>query len=168
MQRLPQSATRVDVNVLDTNGPENKRQGKITIDSGAAESVIPPSMFVEVPIKESAGSRAGLCYIAANGGRIPNLGEKRVKFRTTEGMNSSVMFQVTFTRKPLASVSRITNKGNKVVFAAGRSYVENVKTGQQTELTEEHGTYHMDVGFLVEGYARQARDQLIKIRTPQP
>ena len=78
---LPQSATSVDVNVLDTKGPENKRKGRITIDSRAAESVIPPGTFEEVSIKESAGSRAGLCYIAANGGKMPNLGEKHVRLR---------------------------------------------------------------------------------------
>ena len=88
---------------------------------------------------------------------MPNLGEKHVKFRTREGMKSSVMFQVTHTRKPLASVSRIVHKGNKVVFAAGRSYIENVKTGQQIELIEEHGTYHMDVDLLVEGFAGQVK-----------
>ena len=71
MQRLPQPATHMDINVLDTKGPESKRKGRITIDSGAAESVIPPGMLEEVPIKESAGSRAGMCYIAANGGKCP-------------------------------------------------------------------------------------------------
>ena len=118
-----------------------------------------PDMLEEVPIKESAGSRAGLCYIAANGGKMPNLGEKHVKFQTKEGMNSSVVFQVTHTRKPLVSVSEIVHKGNKVVFAAGRSYIENAKTGQQIELVEECGTYHMDVDFLVGDFTRPVKDQ---------
>ena len=87
---LPQPATSVDVNVLDTKGPENKRKGIIAIDSRAAESVIPPGTFEEVSIKESAGSRAGFCYIAANGGKTHNMGEKHTKFRTKEGMNSSL------------------------------------------------------------------------------
>ena len=52
------------------------------IDSEAAESVIPPDMLQEVPTRPSPGSRAGAHYIAANGGRMPNLGEKHVKFRT--------------------------------------------------------------------------------------
>ena len=72
-------------------------------------------------------------------------------------MSSSVVFQVTHTRKPL--VSKIVQKGNKVVFAADRSYIENAKTGQQIELIEECGTYHMDVDFLVGDFIRPVKDQ---------
>ena len=95
-------------------------------------------------------------------------GEKHVKFQTKEGMNSSVVFQVTHTRKPLVSVSKIVHKGNKVVFAAGRSYIENAKTGQQIELIEECGTYHMDVDFLVGDFTRPVKDQCTERGTSQP
>lgn len=166
--RLPQSPDHIDINMVDKKGAGGTKKGRITIDSGAAESVIPPSMLEEVPIQESAGSRAGLCYIAANGGKMPNLGEKHVKFRTKEGLSSSVMFQVTHTRKPFASVSKIVRKGNKVVFAPDRSYIENVKTGNQIELIEEFGTYHLDVDFLTEGFPRQVRNQRPEGGKPKP
>ncbi len=87
------------------------------------------------------------------------MGEKRVKFRTKEGLSSSVMFQVMHMRNPLASVSKIAHKGNKVVFAPDRSYIENVMTGEQIELTEDFWTYHLDVDLLTEGFARQVRNQ---------
>ncbi len=48
-----------------------------------------------------------------------NMGEKHAKFRSKEGMKSIVVFQVTYTRKPVASESRIVNVGNKVVLRSG-------------------------------------------------
>lgn len=144
-----------DCNMVD-KGREKVNKGRITIDSGAAESVIPPDMLEEVPIQESAGSRSGLYYIAANGGKMPNVGEKHVRFRTKEGLVSSVLFQVTAARKPLASVSKIVRKGNKVVFAPDSSYIENIASGQRMNIVEDRGTYHLDVDFLTEGFGRQA------------
>ena len=149
--RLPTSAPTYDqdINMVDGDGLNNRERGRITIDSRAAESVIPPDMLQGVPTRPSPGSRAGAHCIAANGARMPNLGEKHVKFRTGEGLSSSVFFQVTQTRKPLASVSKIVKKGNRVVFGTDRSYIETLQTGKQIELTEENGTYHLDVEFYL-------------------
>ena len=89
---------------------------------------------------------------------MPNLGEKKVFFRTKDGGTSSVVFQVTHARKPLASLSRIVQKGNRVVFGGDESYIENVGTGRRVPITFENGTYHMDVEFLTKpapGFPRQ-------------
>ena len=89
---------------------------------------------------------------------MPNLGEKKVFFRTSDGGTSSVVFQVTHARKPLASVSRIVQKGNRVVFSRDESYIEHVEIGRRVPITFENGTYHMDVEFLTEparGFPRQ-------------
>ena len=137
--RLPKSAPTPEqcINMVDGTGLSKGKQGRITIDSGEAESVTPPDMLQEVPTKSSPGSRAGTHYIAANGGRMPNLGEKHLKFRTGDGLSSSVLFQVTDTRKPLASDFQDRKKGTRVVFGSDRSYIEKVLTGKQIELTEE-------------------------------
>ena len=143
----------------DINAVENGLQrGKITIDSGAAESVMPEGMLHGIKLEESEGSRRGVHYVTANGGKMPNLGEKKVFFRTKDGGTSSVVFQVTHARKPLASVSRIVQKGNRVVFGGDESYIENVVTGRRVPITFENGTYHMDVEFLTKpapGFPRQ-------------
>lgn len=121
------------------------------MDLGAAESVVPYDMLEEIQICESAGSKAGLSYIVANGGRMPNLGERHVRFKTKDGLSSSVLFQNTHARKTLAAVSRIVQKCNKVVFSPGRSYIENIRSGQKIDLVEAH---HMDVDFITEGFGR--------------
>ena len=134
-------------------------KGKITVDSGAAESVLPADMLTEIKLQESEGSKNGVQYVAANGAIMPNLGEKRVRFKTQDGADSSILFQVTHARKPLASVSKIVKKGNRVVFEPEGSYIEHVSSGEKIPLQESGGTYHLDVEYLAESchqvFARQ-------------
>ena len=48
----------------------------ITISSGAGNSVMPRRMVMNKrAIRKSAGSRAGVNYVRAGGGKIPNEGE---------------------------------------------------------------------------------------------
>ena len=63
---------------------------------------------------------------------------------------------MTDTREPLASVSKIVKKGNWVVLGSDRSYIENVLTGKRIELTEQKGTYHLDVDVLTPSFAGPA------------
>lgn len=126
-------------------------RGKITIDSGAAESVLPRGMLPNEPLREGAAKRSGVKYVAANGARMETLGEKRARFRRSgEAGINGITFQVTDVAKPLAAVSRILDKGNRVVFNRGAegSYIENVSTGEWMPLKEEKGTFVLEVDFL--------------------
>ena len=74
-----------------------------------------------------------------------------------------MLFQVTDVGKPLASVSRMLDKGNTVIFSRGPqgSYVVNDNTGRRIPLVEEKGTFVMEVEYLepdveAEGFARQS------------
>lgn len=88
-----------------------KRIGRITIQFGASESVMPPGEVPEIPIVESEGYVNGVSYVAANGFKMPNLGEKNARFSSRDGTNSGMTFQITQTRKPLAFVSKIVKQG---------------------------------------------------------
>ena len=89
---------------------------------------------------------------------VPNLGEKKVHFKTKEGPNSSITFQVTKVKKPVAAVSKITEKGNWVCFGPSEAYIENVATGKRTNLELNNGTYSLDVEYLNEpGFTRLDR-----------
>ena len=138
-------------------------RGKVTIDSGAAESVMPRGMLEGEPLVEGEAKRLGVKYVAANGAKMDNYGQKRIRFKK-EGLGgiSDMLFQVTDVGKPLASVTRILDKGNSVVFSRkqGGSYIVNNNSGQKIQLTEEKGTFVMDVEYLEpnvdpEGFARQ-------------
>ena len=79
-------------------------------------------------IRESAGSKAGVHYIAANNGRIPNEGECDLSFQTTEGNNEEITFQVAEVNKALGAVSYLVDKGYKVTFE------KNMSTGQDMSM----------------------------------
>ena len=53
------------------------------VDSGAGESVIPPTEAENVPSEE--GDRIGCKYEVANGGIIRNLGQRRFAVATKDG-----------------------------------------------------------------------------------
>ena len=135
-----------DNTVLRTAG-----RGKITIDSGAAESVLPVDVLPNEMLVEGEAKRRGVRYVAANGGKMDNMGEKKVRFRRegSEAVNS-ITFQVTGVGKPLASVSHILDKGNSVVFSrhGEGSYIVNETTRQKIPIKEEKGTFVMEVEFL--------------------
>ena len=140
-------------------------KGKVTIDSGAAESVMPRGMLDKEPLVEGEAKRLGVRYVAVNGAKMDKYGEKRVRFRKEglEGINN-MLFQVTDVGKPLASVTRILDKGNTVVFsrAVGGSYIVNNASGRKIPLVEEKGTFVMEVEYLepekdAQGFTRQGK-----------
>ena len=64
---------------------------RTVMDSGAADSVAPPSLAPQVEIAESRGSRRGQCYVSASAGRMPNMGQKVLNIQTNEGKDISVL-----------------------------------------------------------------------------
>ena len=136
----------LDIGLVGKSGTEVC--GKITIDSGAAESVMPEDFMKEQPMESSPDDKKKARYIAANGSIMKNAGQKRIIFQTKDRSTNAMTFQATGVRKPLAAVSRIVQKGNRVVFSPEGSFIENVKTGKRIELEPEGGTYVMNVQYV--------------------
>ena len=89
----------------------------ITVDSGAANNVIPKRLVRgRRDIRPSAMSRRGAHYVAANDGRIANEGEVDFKFQTMEGQDKDWTFQVAEVNKALASISFMVDHGYRVTF----------------------------------------------------
>ncbi len=59
------------------------------------------------------------------------------------------MFQAIDVRKPVAAVSKIPSKGNRVVCDENGSYIEHKKIVRKMRLRVEHGAYVMEVEYLV-------------------
>ena len=132
------------------------------IDSGAAESVAPASMAPWVPTRPSEGSKRGQVYMSANGAKLPNLGEKQFKVMTAEGNPAAATFQVAEVTRPLCSVTRICDRGNRVVFTSEGGYIENMTSGVQTGCHQRNNVYVMEMyveeppaqGAAASGFAR--------------
>ena len=95
----------------------------VTADSGAADHVAPISTADHLEVKETTASRQGVKYVAANGQKIANLGQRKIQGVTDEGTPLGMTWQVADVKKPLASVGRMCDAGNVAVFTKDGGYV---------------------------------------------
>ena len=123
----------------------------VTVDSGAANNVMPKRMFRNKRgIRPSPGSLRRAHYVAANGGRIPNEGEANFKFKTTKGQAKDWVFQVAEVTKALAAVSYLVDTGHRVIFdqdektGADISMMVEKKTGEVTRFRRERNVWVVD------------------------
>ena len=116
----------------------------------------PESMAPWVPMRESEGSRRGQTYLSASGDKLPNLGEKKFDMMTSEGKWAQATFQVAEVTRPLCSVSKMCDKGNRVVFELGGGYIEHIATGRRTKFTRENNVYVMEM-YVPDGCSEDAK-----------
>ena len=124
----------------------------MTVDSGAADNVIPRRMIRGKfnKIRPSKGSRAGVHYVSASSARIRNEGECDFHFTTKDGHKENYTFQIAEVNKALCAVSYLVDKHNQVIFdkddATGLdiSRIINKKTGKIIQMTRERNVWIID------------------------
>ena len=124
-------------------GMSRIRRG-LTVDSGAADHVIPAGWFIGMLIVKSIGLIRGLMYVAANGAKIPNQGQTVVDFMSGEGTWAKLIFQIAAINKPLVSVSKLVEDGYRVIFDDDESYILQKKTGNIITMRKEQGVFVID------------------------
>ena len=122
------------------------------VDSGAAEHVTSRDMAPGVRITPSAGSRRGQTYVAANGDAMANEGEQALTVLTEEGAMADMTFQITDVRRPLCSVGKICDRGNRVIFGRGGGVIHNLSSGRLTPFKRRGNIYALDL------WVRQGED----------
>ena len=95
----------------------------VTADSGAADHVAPKNVASHLKMQETEASRQGVKYVAANGQKIANVGQKTIQGVTDEGMPLGMTWQIAEVKKPLASIGRMCDAGNVAVFTKSGGYV---------------------------------------------
>ena len=83
----------------------------------------------------------GMQYKVASGSLIPNLREKKFMAVDSNGLERHMVSQVCDVNKPLLSVSKIVQEGNKVVFSKMGSFVEDETSGEKMYMREAGGMY---------------------------
>ena len=123
----------------------------ITIDSGAADNVMPRRMLRgRSQVRPSPASEAGVHHVVANNGRIPNEGEADFSFQTKDGQCMSWLFQIAEVNKTLASVSALVDAGHVVTFdrddATGvdTSFIVHKESGRSTKMRRERNVWVID------------------------
>jgi hypothetical protein len=141
---------------------EMKGKAKVVeavVDSGAEESVAPPGVFPG-PVVPSAMSRAGGRYRAANGARIPNLGQTTVKFRNDAGDSCATIFQIAEVERPLLSATQLAASGNTVQIDKNGGRIVCDKTGCSMALVRRSGVFVLRLHVVTDsasGFPRQGR-----------
>ena len=130
----------------------------LTVDSGAADHVMPLSWLTWIVMTMSLGALRGLHYVSASGGRLPNLGERKVDFLTEEGTWGSIVCQIAGINKPLLSVSKLINDGWRVVFDEDECFMLHKDSKKQIAIKREGGVFVVDayVNGPEPGFTRQA------------
>ena len=124
----------------------------MTVDSGAADNVIPRRMVKGKfnRIRSSKGSRAGVHYVSASSARIPNEGECDFHFQTKDGQKENYTFQIAEVNKALCAVSYLVDRNNQVIFDQDEvtgldiSRIINKKTGKIINMTRERNVWTID------------------------
>eukprot|EP00969_Alexandrium_andersonii_P360261 15454935-Alexandrium_andersonii.AAC.1 len=70
-------------------------------------------MVTKYTVLPGDASRNGTRYLAADGGRIPNLGEVEPGFGAKEQHRCRIQFDVAAVKRPLLAVSTLTKAGNE-------------------------------------------------------
>ena len=137
-------ALELNVAWKDETDPQWTRL-RTVMDSGAAESVGPPSMAPGVPIHESPGSRRGQAYIAAGHERILNLGQQVLNVVTNEGQEVQALYQIAEVTRPLTAGGSTCDKGNVVIYGPHGGCILNLESGVQTDFVRRGGIYELDL-----------------------
>jgi len=121
---------------------------KVTVDSGANAPVMPPHFGQLYPVQESPGSRNGDSYMAANGGIIPNLGQKMLPVVTKEGAVRGYLSQCADVTTGLQSVMHLNRCGHGVWFDGDDSFAVNKETGEMTQIDHDGKDFTMDMWVI--------------------
>jgi hypothetical protein len=92
---------------INTMEQSTKKHVKVTVDSGAEDSVWPTELVDNWDkAEETEQSKNGKGFIVASGQRIPNHGRLKVGFGKDKNKKKGMAFHVTDVKKPLAAVCK--------------------------------------------------------------
>ena len=121
--------------------PDRLEEVEVIVDSGAAVSALPTNMCCQYPIQWHADK--GRKYYAVNGATVEDEGRREPELITTDGKKRKIGFSVASVRRALLSVSKSIDMGNRVVFDADGSYIENKMSGERTAVERKNGVFTM-------------------------
>ena len=116
---------------------ENWQEGawekiEVTVDSGAIDTVAPKHVAGLFELEETKSSKAGEHYVAANGSKITNYGQRKVKGVTPkedgEWQKIDLCMQVADVKKPLCSVSKLADTGYECVQGKRGCFLLDITT----------------------------------------
>ena len=140
-----------------TRNPDEWLEIEVCIDSGACETVMPVSLCPGIEVVDSPQSLEGVEYEVANGGIIPNLGERRCLLMTPGSeVCKRIVFQVADVHKTLMSVSRVADMGYNCHLGKTGGCLEDAQTGERIPLTRKDDLYYFKTWVKKDPFVRPA------------
>ena len=109
---------------------------KITMDSRAAGHVMPETMFPRVNLERKTSPKK---FVAANGEQISDLSEKKILFKTNEGIQRCILLRSSSVVKPFISMQNVVRAGNVVVLDERNAHIRNIRDGTTIKLDANNG-----------------------------
>ena len=72
---------------------------------------------------------------------MPNQGQQRLPIALSNGLKTVALFQVAEVSRPLVSVARMCEAGNRVIFGVAGGVIRNIATGVDTPFRKSEGVY---------------------------
>ena len=141
-----ETATAKQINQIDQQG---YRKITFAADSGAFDHVVGEEALPGYQATPSAMSAKGESYVGAGGDAIPNLGQIEVLGELDNGQGAWIKVQKARVHRNLASISKIVQGGNKVIFDEDQrgnntSMIVNKQTGKTSPI-RLNGIYEFDM-----------------------
>ena len=154
----PQTLAEVDRNLPREISSVVQIEGEweripIKIDSGAVDTVMPPSVANHFNLVETELSKNGPGFRAANGSPIKHFGQRAIRGVGDHYQPLNMTAQIADVSNTLGSVHQMIRAGNRVHFESGLCYIEHIRTGRRTPIAEKNGTF--EVGIWVPRAAKQ-------------
>ena len=129
---------------------------RMTVDSGASDTVVPPSFAKNCPLLPSP--KVGVEYEVANGDSVYNLGEKKctMKINKDSKTNFLMSFQVVEVHKPLLAVSKLVQAGHQVHFDQKNPHIL-LSTGEKLPMILSGGTYEIELWLRNPSFSGQSQ-----------
>ena len=114
------------------------------MNTGAAGHVMTAEMFLRVNLHRTSTTRK---FVAANGEKTKDLGEKASPFKSVEGVHRCMQFRSASVVKPLISMRKVVQAGNVVVLKESAHSKESRWHSHQVG-REQRGVHHGHVGVF--------------------
>ena len=109
---------------------------------------MPPAVGREYQVEDSSGSKNGDAYMAANGGLLPNLGQKLIPVMTKEGTVRGYMSQCADVTTTLQSVNHLNRTGHGVWLDGNESFMINKVTGEANRIDHDGKDFTMEMWII--------------------
>ena len=140
---------KMEVNSLEMEinsvGNVDSKKLMVTVDSGAAESVMNETHAPSVPTRTSKGSITGVEHVNATGTTMPNPGEKILPVILNNGEECSLRMQITDVHQAFLCVSRVCDSGHTVTFRKDGGTIKHTESDKEFHFGRVNGVYRMEV-----------------------